>query len=267
MIKINDQIFANETFANGEVIYKEVTLNSGVNRVSFYFETNKDLADLMMAVSYIRSMHADSKIMLFMPYIPYSRMDRKINEQLFSLGMFADIINSMRFDKVVVLDPHSSTSEARIRNLHIVDIEHIIMDIAKKNHVDAIMFPDKGARTKYIDRYKNLCAEYPVLFGEKKRDLENKGHILGYKILGDEFNLQDKNVLIVDDLCVYGNTFKFCSIELKKNGANKVYLWITHCENAIFDGPLFNEGHINHAFTTNSMIRYKEHDCLTTIEI
>lgn len=266
MIKINNQIFANETFANGEVIYKEVALNSSINRISFYFETNKDLADMIMAVAYIKSFYPSVRLELFMPYIPYSRMDRKINEQLFSLGMFADVINSLGFDKVIVLDPHSSTSESRIKNLEIVAIEDVIIQIASENNIDAIMFPDRGARTKYTDRYAKLCKMYPVMFGEKKRDLANKGRLLGYEILGDKIDLTDKNILIVDDLCAYGNTFKFCGIELKKHGAQNVYLWITHCENTILDGELLTSGLIEKVYTTNSIFT-KEHEKIEVIKL
>lgn len=266
MIKINNQIFADETFANGEVIYKEVTLSPRVNRLSFYFETNKDLADMIMAVAYIKSFYSSARLELFMPYIPYSRMDRKINEQLFSLGMFTDIINSLGFDRVIVLDPHSSTSESRIKNIEIVDIEDVIIQVASTHNIDAIMFPDKGARAKYTNRYTKLCNMYPIIFGEKKRDLANKGHILGYKIFGDEIDLTGKNILIVDDICCRGGTFYHSAKALKESGARDVYLCVTHCENTILDGELLTSGLIEKVYTTNSIFT-KKHEKIEVFEV
>lgn len=269
MIKINGQVFGNETFKNNEAIYKTVDLLFfDKNEVSMYFEDNRDITNLIMAVGYLRSQIPNASIELYMPYIPYSRMDREINEQIFSLELFANLINSLNFSKVKVLDPHSVVSENLINNLVIMPLEDVISDIILKLNVDIIMFPDKGARKKYTERYKDICSRYPVIYAEKVRDLENKGRILCSKIVGDEnIDLTGKNVLIIDDICVYGNTFKFASMALKEKGVNQVSLWVTHCENVIIDGPLFSEEHIDHVYTTDSIIRNFKDDHVTTIEI
>lgn len=269
MIKINRQVFGGETFKNNEVIYKAVDLLFfDKNNVEMYFEDNRDITNLIMAVGYLRSKMPNASIELYMPYIPYSRMDREINDQIFSLELFANVINSLNFTKVKVLDPHSVVSENLINNLVIMPLENVIADVIKNLNVDIIMFPDKGSRKKYTERYKDICSKYPVIYAEKVRDLENKGRILCSKIVGDEgIDLTGKNVLIIDDICVYGNTFKFASMALKEKGVNQVSLWVTHCENVIVDGPLFSEGHIDHVYTTNSIIRHFNDDHVTTIEI
>ena len=269
MIKINRKVFGGETFKNNEVIYKAVDLLFfDKNNVEMYFEDNRDITNLIMAVGYLRSKMPNASIELYMPYIPYSRMDREINDQIFSLELFANVINSLNFTKVKVLDPHSVVSENLINNLVIMPLENVIADVIKNLNVDIIMFPDKGSRKKYTERYKDICSKYPVIYAEKVRDLENKGRILCSKIVGDEgIDLTGKNVLIIDDICVYGNTFKFASMALKEKGVNQVSLWVTHCENVIVDGPLFSEGHIDHVYTTNSIIRHFNDDHVTTIEI
>lgn len=266
MIKINGELFANETFKNNEVVYKTVILSQVCNTIEMIFEGNKDITDLIFAVKYIRKTTPDAEIELNMPYIPYSRMDREINDQIFSLEIFAELINAMDFSIVRVYDPHSIVSEQLIKNLHIMPLEENILDLCEYKNIDVIMFPDKGARAKYTARYKTLCEKYPVIFAEKVRDLNNKGRILESKLVGDEdINLEGKNVLIVDDICVYGNTFKFASMALKKKGVNNVYLWVTHCEDVIYDGPLFTEGHIDEVFTTNSIVRREHEGNVTTI--
>lgn len=269
MIKINRQVFGGETFKNNEAIYKAVDLLFfDKNNVEMYFEDNRDITNLIVAVGYLRSKMPNASIELYMPYIPYSRMDREINDQIFSLELFANIINSLNFTKVKVLDPHSVVSENLINNLVIMPLENVIADVIKNLNVDIIMFPDKGSRKKYTERYKDICSKYPVIYAEKVRDLENKGRILCSKIVGDEgIDLTGKNVLIIDDICVYGNTFKFASMALKEKGVNQVSLWVTHCENVIVDGPLFSEGHIDHVYTTDSIIRHFKDAHVTTIEI
>lgn len=267
MLKINGYLFGHELFRNNEGIYKEVPLNPSHNHFEMVFEDNRDITNLIMAHKYVTGERPDARTTLYMPYIPYSRMDRKINEQIFSLAVFASVINDMNFDEVLVVDPHSSVSKDLIHNLVVKDIEPAVLMVAEDTDTDVIMFPDKGARNKYVDTYKNLCKKYPVVFGEKERNLKDRGHIAGYKLLGDNVDVKGKKVLIVDDLCVYGNTFKFASIALREHGASAVNLWIAHCENAINDGPLFSENHIDMAFTTNSMVRNFENERLITVEL
>ena len=89
--------------------------------------------------------------------------------------------------------------------------------------------------------------------------MNNRGKILESKLIGaEDIELRNKKVLIIDDICVYGNTFKFASIALKEKEVKDVYLWVTHCENAVFDGPLLSEHYVSKIFTTNSIVR-KEH--------
>ena len=53
MIKINGQVFGNETFKNNEAIYKTVDiLFFDKNEVQMFFEDNRDITNLIMAVSY-----------------------------------------------------------------------------------------------------------------------------------------------------------------------------------------------------------------------
>ena len=43
--------------------------------------------------------------------------------------------------------------------------------------------------------------------------------------------------------------------ELKEAGAANIYLYVTHCENTIYEGELLKEDSlIKHIFTTNSLL-------------
>ena len=267
MLKINDALFGNETFKNNEVIYKEVPLEDDINTITMVFENNKDIADLMFAAAYIRSEKPAAKLELNMPYLPYSRMDRKINEQVFSLKLFAEMLNAMHFSIVRVIDPHSEVSGC-INNLYVVPIEHIVATVAAEVKADVILFPDAGSRRKYTQVYRNICEKYPVIYAEKVRDLKDRGRILSSKIVDENgLDLNDKTVLIVDDICVGGRTFQLASEALKEKGVKDVYLWVAHCENAVFDSPLLPENHIKHIYTTDSIIRKKEDTRITAIHV
>ena len=60
----------------------------------------------------------------------------------------------------------------------------------------------------------------------------------------------------MDDICSYGGTFHRAATALKEAGARKVYLYITHCENAIWRGKLPDSDLIEKVFTTNSIYHY-----------
>lgn len=240
MVKVNDCEFGNELFFNGETVYKEVDLNDDLNTIEVEFTDDSDITKIMFAVQYIRDKKTRSKIVLKMLYIPYSRMDREIPEgkQLFSLKYFANIINSMYFDKVVVLDPHSKISVDLIENLWILRVDRFIRAAVDNFKADYLFYPDKGAYSKYPELISREI-KLPYFYGTKKRDLANNG-----KLLEDEYKLHDvpdikgKRVLIVDDLVSRGGTAYLAARTLKENGANKVGLCVAHCENGIFSGKL-----------------------------
>ena len=56
-----------------------------------------------------------------MPYIPYSRMDRKEENRLFTLKSVAKFINELNFKKVIVWEPHSNVSTALFDRIAVVN--------------------------------------------------------------------------------------------------------------------------------------------------
>ena len=70
-------------------------------------------------------------------------------------------------------------------------------------------------------------------------------------------DIKGKNILIVDDICSRGGTFYHSAKKLKELGANKIYLYISHCENTILEGDLLTSGLIEKVFTTNSIFTKK----------
>lgn len=237
MLKINGTLFGNEEFHNGEVIYKDVPLKNDRNIIEMCFENNKDITNLLMGVLWIRKEKPSCIIELLMEYIPYSRMDRKINEQIFSLDIFAALINSCNFNKVYVLDPHSQVSLKSIKNIECLPLYSKVIMVKELFNPDYIFYPDKGAYEKYPVILGGLGVEY--FYGTKVRDLSNKGKLIeeSYE-LHNTPDLKNKKVLIVDDLVSMGGTALLAAKTLKRHGAKEVALYVSHCENGIFAGQL-----------------------------
>ena len=124
-----------------------------------------------------------------------------------------------------------------------------------------IFFPDEGACKRYSDMKIIKELGLPISFGIKRRDWKT-GKILGLDVIGEDF--EGKNVLIIDDICSAGGTFKFSAIKLKELGAKDVQLYITHCENNIVNGELLKTDLISKIYTTNSICKI-EHDKIKII--
>lgn len=159
---------------------------------------------------------------LTMPYLPYARQDKPIgNENSFALWTFARLINSMNFDSVEVLDVHSAMAEDLIINFRNIPPTNFITKAIKESNPDTFGFPDKGAS----ERYKIFQKERDLVYGEKIRN-QLTGYISSYEIKNQVGNLG--KVLIIDDICDGGMTFKLFTEELLKQGATEVNLYVTH---------------------------------------
>lgn len=240
MIKVNGIEFNSEEFHNGEVIFKKpkaVSLTR--NLISIYFKDNRDITNLLFARQYISDVAPESDCDLVMKYCPYERMDREINEQLFSMKYFAEIIAKFNFKNVYILDPHSEVCIEQFENngvdVQIIDLEGYVMDVVRQFGPDYICYPDKGAYSKYPKVLSHI--DIPYFYGQKTRDLENNGKIVTYELI-DAPDLTNKKVLIIDDICCLGGTAYNAATQMKLAGAKEVAFYISHCEDGIFAGKI-----------------------------
>ena len=263
MIKLNGQIVKQNNFPDGTLLMKCNPDRYGVSTITWQYESDSELFALYSLKKHLDYVVPGWNDYLYIPYIPHARQDRvKTNEDIFTLKYFAEIINSLKFKKVYAIDPHSSVSEALINNIEVVSPKCFIEQALDRiNTNDILMFyPDEGAMKRYSGMVK-----LPYTFGIKKRDWET-GKILGLDVSGDVNSIAGKDILIIDDICSRGGTFYHSAKKLKELGANKIYLYITHCENTILEGELLTSGLIEKVYTTNSIFT-KEHDMIEVFEL
>ena len=259
MLLLNGIEIGKETYPNGEGIYRAVSLDNPAT-ISIRFETDGDITKLMFVCQYLQE-HGITEIYLNLPYMPYSRMDRKIFGYMFTLQYFAEFLNSVGFEKIRVFDPHSATIQELVEGVEIsYPSDYVAGVIASIGKVDYVFYPDKGAYTKYTHK---ISVGVPYFFGEKVRNVDT-GKIDSYTLV-DAPDLEGKIVLIVDDLCVYGGTFNWGGFLLKDAGVDKVYLYVSHCENSIHDGKLLEGDLIEKVYTTDSILTNWDHPKLVKI--
>jgi ribose-phosphate pyrophosphokinase len=237
------------------------------------YECDEELVTLMFLVHHLRENGFDGKFLLYLEYIPNSRMDRTYAEkEVFTLKWFCKIINDLNFAKVFVLDPHSNVSPALLNNV-VVDnasneIIRTIRKIESKYNELILYFPDYSAMKKYT----SFITNHKYVYGNKKRDWDT-GKILGIDIVNDyNIDLNGKTILMIDDIIAYGGSMKYGADKLKELGVEKIFAYATHTENSVLDkekGTLIKSlenGVVEKLFTTDSLFSGK-HEKIEVFEL
>ena len=189
----------------------------------------KDLELIITANQCLREFGIDD-VNLYTPYFLGGRSDRKFGEGQtnYLKNVICPIINSQKFNKVVVMDPHSDVLEACLDNFVKIGnfelVEFALDNINDKNVT--LISPDAGAFKKIFDVATKFSIEN-IITATKVRDMKT-GNILHTDVPGIEQH-NDIKYVIVDDICDGGRTF----IEIAKTIHNvrptaKIYLVVTH---------------------------------------
>lgn len=256
MIKIFNSVIHPQRFPDG-------TLNLNINpdvyhlralymEITWLYENDGEMFTLMCILDVLKRNGWNPEMcVLKMPYCPHARMDRiKHGEENFSLKVFSKWLNTLGIGKIITENIHSNVSEALIDKLVNKNPTDDILEVDGKYQPDMIFFPDEGACKRYSDLKVIKELNLPIAFGIKKRDWKT-GEILGLDVIGEDF--VGKKVIIIDDICSKGNTFKFSAMKLKELGVKDVALYVTHCEDTVLDGELLNTDWISQIYTTNSI--------------
>lgn len=170
---------------------------------------------------------------LTLPYLPYARQDRVMSAgESLAVKVFADHLNQLGFDSVLIDDCHSDVGMAVINNVS--PLPSSTSSIVGTGF-DALVAPDAGALKKTIKLAKELGIK-EVIRADKIRDVES-GEITGTEVFGE---VTGKNLLISDDICDGGRTFIELAKVLKERGAANIHLHVTHGifskGKSVFDG-------------------------------
>ena len=252
MIFLNGTEINQNHFTDGALDIKvDINLlrSNTINTIEWLFDSNEELVTVYFLTKHLQSKGVD-RIELKMPYIPNARRDRvRDDNNVFTLKYFADMINSLHFTRVEVLDPHSTVSEALIDRVCCVGPEANIISVLEKVGKRAVLFyPDEGAVKRYAGEF-----DRPYVFGMKSRNPETRKVDKLY-IEGNINLIRDEDVLMVDDICGSGSTLLRAAKELKKYGADKLYVYVSHCETTVLQNTeLLNI--VAGIYTTNSILR------------
>jgi ribose-phosphate pyrophosphokinase len=191
---------------------------------------------------------------LYTPYFLGGRSDRKFGEGQtnYLKNVICPIINSQKFNKVVVMDPHSDVLEACLDNFVKIGnfdlVEFALDDINDKNIM--LVSPDAGASKKIFDVATKFQIEN-IVTASKLRDIKT-GNIIRTEL--PTMNLDGINhIVVIDDICDGGRTFIELAKAIREITNLPIHLVVTHgifsagfkslfeyfegiyCTNSIFD--------------------------------
>lgn len=215
--------------------------------------SSDDIIELLLVINALDYKYPKCPFELFIAYLPYARQDRAcVSGEAFSLEVMCNIINSMGFSKVYIIDAHSQIAldmlynVAEYRQCDLMSFMISVFDIDVE-HVEFVS-PDAGATLKT----QELCDIYDKqpIQAHKVRD-PNTGAICNTTVDIDDFGGCD--VIIVDDICDNGGTFVALAKLLKEKNCGKITLMVSHAILPNGADHLFE--YIDDIYTTNSIYK------------
>lgn len=206
-------------------------------RIYHTVKSFNDLGTLFMAVNALRQ-HGGNNLYLslVLPYFPGARQDRVADGVVepLSVKVYADLINSLNLEEVIILDPHSEVAPALINNCITLTNEKFALEAAPTNSVFAIVSPDAGAAKKAekVAKFFHSCGTGistpgipDIIYFKKQRDMKT-GELSGCSC--DPYDLKGMPCMVIDDMCDGGRTFIPIAEKLKDMGAGDIHLAVTH---------------------------------------
>jgi ribose-phosphate pyrophosphokinase len=230
-------------------------------RIETRLNSFSDLEILICVTKALRNI-TRKPISLYVPYFLGSRSDRKFVEGgvNYLKEVICPIVNSLDFDKIEVLDPHSDVLEACLNNFVKLPTNYLVKQaLTKIDNKDGarnrvcLVSPDAGAYKKIFDVAKTFEIEN-IITASKVRDLKT-GAILRTEVPTLDQH-KDFKYIIIDDICDGGRTFTELAKVMKESRPTaKIYLVVTH---GIFSAGFDELGkYFEQIYTTNS---YKDID-------
>lgn len=193
-----------------------------------YPKQNTSLVVLLLILDTLKDIGARTSVVA--PYLPYARQDKtKLNGEVGSAKVICNLLARAGCQKLFVFDCHFLNAEGEHQfgelTIHNISMAQNLADQAKhyfKGETFEIVVPDAGAEYLIKDlggrAFKKTRKEYD---GDKVsyRDVES---------LSGDFDIADKNFLILDDMISTGSTMVAAVQKLKEGGAKKIVCGTTH---------------------------------------
>jgi len=217
-------------FPDGEFYFKfdeDVSKDELLIVQSLYPPQDSHVLELFLMLHTARDLGVKS-IKVFVPYLAYSRQDRRYLEgECLSSGMIAEILGNLGADSLYTIDIHNRRvlSMYKIPTYNLTASRELARYFAARDLIDPIVISPDDEEIA-IERARcaaeTIDAEYDFL--EKRRD-RHTGEIVTYE---KHMNVKGRDAIIIDDIISTGKTAANAVKILKKQGAQRVFVGVSH---------------------------------------
>lgn len=217
-------------FPDGEFYFKfeeDIRGESLLIIQSLYPPQDKHLIELFIILHTCRDLGAN-RIIVFIPYLAYSRQDiRYLTGECLSSAVVSEILEALGTSVVYTVDIHNEEvlKKYKIPIYNLTASQDLAKYFAKKRLTRPfIVAPDdeKMAVQRAKIAADTIDAEYDYF--TKKRD-RHTGEIETFK---KSMDVKGRDVIIIDDIISTGKTAANAAYMLKKMGARRVFVGVTH---------------------------------------
>ena len=242
------------------------------NKFNFKINSYEDLWHLNQYVDVYN--HNGYKPTVVIPNLIDAQADRRFNKNESSgLKLVCKFLNNINAN-FKIFHPHNpEVVEALMDNVEIIDNKQFIQTVIF-DKISSIKFPKSITNKEYLNWINHnlilmssdaggfkplikLCNEKLHWKGQTYSAVKSRNPLDGkleQYIHRDDF--EGKDILIINDICVYGGTFKGLSKLLKERNCGKLYLAVSHMTiQNLGEDPVTN--YFDKVFTTNS--KYDEY--------
>lgn len=216
-----------ERFSDGEIHFyidenvrgEDVfVIQSGANEANFH------MMELFLMLDAFKRASAE-RITAVIPYYCYARQDWKDKPRVpISARLMADLLEAAGATRILTMDLHSP----QIQGFFSVPVDNLRAAPVLANSIQnlelenlTIVSPDAGGVGRARVFAKRMSAELAII--DKRRPAPNVAKVI--HVIGD---VENRDVVILDDMVDTGGTLVNTVEALKREGARKVYAACTH---------------------------------------
>ena len=215
-----------QRFSDGEIStnYLESVRGDYIFLVQSTYAPSDNLMELLLMIDAAKRASA-YKVIAVIPYYGYARQDRKDRPRVaIASKLIANMIVAAGADRIVTMDLHAP----QIQGYFDIPVDHldshaVFIPYIENLKLENLTFaaPDVGStkRIREISSYFNV----DMVICDKHRKRANE--IASMTLIGE---VEDRDVVIIDDIIDTGGTLVKCAALLKEKGARSVRALITH---------------------------------------
>ena len=221
-------------FADGEIYvrFEESISGAALFIIQSTHPTADNWMELLLLIDAAKRASAE-RVTAVIPYFGYARQERKDQPRVsIAAKLMANMLTSAGIDRILTMELHAS----QIQGFFDVPVDHlygstVLIDYVRQFELEnfVVLAPDVGGLKMARAYAERLGVDLALV--DKRRPRQNEARVMN--VIGD---VEDKNVLIIDDIVDTAGTLTRAASALRDHGALKIMAACTH---GLLSGPAY----------------------------